>query len=96
MVPLTAKDEGKISQSIMRMIEEDLTLEFENNSETKQMLISGQGDMHLAVLEAKLKSRFGVGIKYEEPKMAYREKITKRVDVEGKHKKQNGGSGQYG
>ncbi|MBE6596049.1 MAG: elongation factor G [Ruminococcaceae bacterium] len=96
MVPLTAKDEGKISQSIMRMIEEDLTLEFENNSETKQMLISGQGDMHLAVLEAKLKSRFGVNIQYDEPKMAYREKITKKVDVEGKHKKQNGGSGQYG
>ncbi len=96
MVPLTAKDEGKISQSIVRMIEEDLTLEFENNAETKQMLISGQGDMHLAVLEAKLKSRFGVSIQYDEPKMAYREKITKKVDVEGKHKKQNGGSGQYG
>ena len=96
MVPLTAKDEGKISQSIVRMLEEDLTLGYENNSETKQMLISGQGDMHLAVLEAKLKSRFGVSIKYEEPKMAYREKITKKVDVEGKHKKQNGGSGQYG
>ena len=96
MVPLSAKDESKISQSIVRMLEEDLTLGFENNAETKQMLISGLGDMHLAVLEAKLKSRFGVGIKYEEPKMAYREKITKRVDVEGKHKKQNGGSGQYG
>ena len=96
MVPLSAKDESKISQSIVRMLEEDLTLGFENNAETKQMLISGLGDMHLAVLEAKLKSRFGVAIKYEEPKMAYREKITKRVDVEGKHKKQNGGSGQYG
>ena len=96
IVPLSAKDESKISQSIARMLEEDLTLGFENNSETKQMLVSGLGDMHLAVLEAKLKSRFGVAIKYEEPKMAYREKITKRVDVEGKHKKQNGGSGQYG
>ena len=96
MVPLTAKDEGKISQSVSRMLEEDLTLGYENNSETKQMLISGLGDMHLAVLEAKLKTRFGVAIKYDDPKMAYREKITKRVDVEGKHKKQNGGSGQYG
>ncbi len=96
MVPLTAKDEGKISQSVSRMLEEDLTLGYENNSETKQMLISGLGDMHLAVLEAKLKTRFGVSIKYDEPRMAYREKITKRVDVEGKHKKQNGGSGQYG
>ncbi|MBQ7383815.1 MAG: elongation factor G [Clostridia bacterium] len=96
IVPLSAKDESKISQSIARMLEEDLTLGFENNAETKQMLISGLGDMHLAVLEAKLKTRFGVGVKYDEPKMAYREKITKRVDVEGKHKKQNGGSGQYG
>ena len=96
IVPLSAKDESKISQSIARMLEEDLTLGFENNSETKQMLVSGLGDMHLAVLEAKLKTRFGVAIKYDEPRMAYREKITKRVDVEGKHKKQNGGSGQYG
>ena len=96
IVPLTAKDESKISQSVSRMLEEDLTLGYENNAETKQMLISGLGDMHLAVLEAKLKTRFGVNIKYDEPKMAYREKITKRVDVEGKHKKQNGGSGQYG
>ena len=96
IAPLSSKDEGKISQSIARMLEEDLTLGFENNSETKQMLVSGLGDMHLAVLEAKLKSRFGVSVKYDEPKMAYREKITKRVDVEGKHKKQNGGSGQYG
>ena len=96
IVPLSAKDESKISQSISRMLEEDLTLGFENNAETKQMLISGLGDMHLAVLEAKLKGRFGVGIKYDDPKVASREKITKGVDVEGKHKKQNGGSGQYG
>ena len=65
MVPLTAKDESKISQSVSRMLEEDLTLGYENNSETKQMLISGLGDMHLAVLEAKLKTRFGVAIKYD-------------------------------
>ncbi|MBR2352968.1 MAG: elongation factor G [Clostridia bacterium] len=96
MIPASAKDEGKISQSIVKMIEEDLTLGYENNSETKQMLIAGQGDMHLSVLSAKLKNRFGVSVNFETPKIAYREKITKRVDVEGKHKKQNGGSGQYG
>ena len=96
MVPESAKDEGKISQSIVKMLEEDLTLRYENNAETKQMLVSGLGDMHLAVLAAKLKNRFGVNVKFETPKIAYREKITKRVDVEGKHKKQNGGSGQYG
>jgi elongation factor G len=52
--------------------------------------------MHLAVLAAKMKSRFGVNVKFDTPKIAYRERITKSVDVEGKHKKQNGGSGQYG
>ncbi len=96
MIPVSAKDEGKISQSIVKMIEEDLTLKYENNAETKQMLVSGLGEMHLAVLSAKLKNRFGVSVNFETPKIAYREKITKRVDVEGKHKKQNGGSGQYG
>ena len=96
MTPATAKDEGKISQSIAKMLEEDLTLSYENNAETKQMLVSGLGDMHLAVLSAKLKNRFGVNVNFDTPKIAYREKITKRVDVEGKHKKQNGGSGQYG
>ena len=96
LIPASAKDEGKISQSIVKMLEEDLTLGYENNAETKQMLIAGQGDMHLAVLSAKLKNRFGVNVNFDVPKIAYREKITKRVDVEGKHKKQNGGSGQYG
>ena len=96
IIPVSAKDEGKISQSIVKMIEEDLTLKYENNAETKQMLISGQGEMHLAVLSAKLKNRFGVNVTFDNPKIAYREKITKRADVEGKHKKQNGGSGQYG
>ncbi len=96
MIPVSAKDEGKISQSIVKMIEEDLTLKYENNAETKQMLVSGLGEMHLAVLSAKLKNRFGVSVDFETPKIAYREKITKRADVEGKHKKQNGGSGQYG
>jgi len=96
IAPETAKDESKISQAIARMLEEDPTLRYENNAETKQMLIYGTGDMHLAVLVSKLKSRFGVSVKLTEPKIAYREKITKRCDVEGKHKKQNGGSGQYG
>ena len=96
MMPATAKDESKISQAIARMTEEDLTLKYENNPETKQMLIYGLGDMHLSVLAAKMKGKFGVQIKLDTPKIAYREKITKKCDVEGKHKKQNGGSGQYG
>ncbi len=94
--PETAKDESKISQAIAKMLEEDLTLRYENDAETKQMQIYGIGDMHLAVLVSKLKSRFGTSVKLDDPKIAYREKITKSCDVEGKHKKQNGGSGQYG
>lgn len=96
MVPAGKGDEGKLSQSIARMVEEDYTLRFENDAETKQMLIYGLGEVHLSVLSARLKSRFGLNINYEVPRIAYREKITKAVDVEGKHKKQNGGSGQYG
>ena len=96
MIPASAADESKISQSITKMCEEDYTIRFVNDAETKQMIVSGQGDMHLAVLAAKMKSRFGVTVKYDVPKIAYREKITKPADVEGKHKKQNGGSGQYG
>ena len=96
MYPLTAKDESKISQAIARMTEEDMTLKYENNPETKQQLIYAMGDMHLSILAANLKNRFGVNIRYDIPAIPYREKITKTVDVEGKHKKQNGGSGQYG
>ncbi len=96
MLPASKGDEGKISQSITRMVEEDYTLRFENDSETKQLLIYGLGEVHLSVLAARLKSRFGLNVKFETPRIAYREKITKAVDVEGKHKKQNGGSGQYG
>ncbi len=96
ILPLTAADESKMSQSIARMLEEDLTLRYENDAETAQMLISGLGDTHLAVLAARLKGRFGVNIKLDTPKIAYRERITKKVDVQGKYKKQNGGSGQYG
>ena len=96
ILPLTAKDESKMSQSIAKMLDEDLTLRYENNKETAQVLISGLGDTHLSVLCARLESRFGVKVSLEEPKIPYRERITKRVDVEGKHKKQTGGSGQYG
>ncbi len=96
MVPASVADESKISQAIARMTEEDLTIRYENDSETKQMIVYGMGDMHLAVLAARLKARFGANIKYDVPKIPYREKITKPADVEGKHKKQNGGSGQYG
>ena len=96
IVPAGKGDENKISSAISRMLEEDYTLKYENNAETKQQIIYGMGEMHLAVLQSRLKSRFGVNVDYGDIKIAYRERITKPVDVEGKHKKQNGGSGQYG
>ncbi len=94
--PLSKNDEDKISGGITKLLEEDPTLRYFNNAETKQMTVSGLGDIHLDVVCAKLKSRFGTGVELVEPKIAYREAIKKSVSVEGKHKKQSGGSGQYG
>ena len=96
IVPAAKGDEDKISQGIAKLLEEDLTVKYENNAETKQMLIYGIGDIHLDVLVSKLKSRFGTSVNLTDRKIAYRETITKPCDVEGKHKKQSGGHGQYG
>ena len=94
--PVSKNDEDKVSQGIVRLLEEDPTLRYLNNPETKQMTISGLGDIHLDVVCSKLKFRFGTAVELFEPKIAYRETIKKSVAVEGKHKKQSGGSGQYG
>ena len=94
--PLSKGDEDKISLGVTKLCEEDKTIKFENNPETHQLVLYGMGDMHISVIEAKLKSRFGVSVKLDLPKIAYREMITKRVQVQGKHKKQSGGHGQYG
>lgn len=96
IVPRSKGDEDKLSTGIARLLEEDPTLKYENNPETKQMLISGLGDMHLDVVAAKLKNRYGVSADYAEPKTAYRETIKKTIQTDGKHKKQSGGAGQYG
>ena len=94
--PAAKGDEDKISSGIARLLEEDPTLKYENNAETKQMTISGMGDMHLDIVVARMKNRYGTSVILEEPRLAYRETIKGRSDVEGKHKKQSGGSGQYG
>ncbi|MBQ9747446.1 MAG: elongation factor G [Clostridia bacterium] len=96
IAPKAKGDEDKIAQGIAKLLEEDLTLKYENNAETKQLLLSGQGDIHLDVVVSKLKARFGTSVVLSEPKIAYRETIKKKVEVEGKHKKQSGGHGQYG
>ena len=69
---------------------------FEINKETRQQLLKGLGDQHIDVIVSKLKNKFGVDISFEKPKVPYRETIRKKVKVEGKHKKQSGGHGQYG
>ncbi|MBQ2738208.1 MAG: elongation factor G, partial [Clostridia bacterium] len=94
--PAAKGDEDKISGGIARILEEDLTVAFENNAETKQLTLSGLGDIHLDIIVAKLRSRFGANVVLGKPKIAYRETIKGKADVEGKHKKQSGGSGQYG
>ncbi len=96
IVPASKGDEDKISGGISKLLEEDLTLRYENNAETKQMLVYGLGEQHLDIVTAKLKTRFGTSVQYTQPKIAYREAIKKKIDAEGKHKKQSGGKGQYG
>ena len=89
-------DEAKISTSIQRLIEEDPTLTYAQDEGTKEQILSGLGEQHLEVAAAKLKGKFGVDINLTVPKVAYKETIRKKVKVEGKHKKQSGGHGQYG
>ncbi|HCG36523.1 MAG TPA: elongation factor G [Clostridiales bacterium] len=94
--PKAKGDEDKISSGISRMLEEDLTVRYVNNAETKQLLIYGLGEMHIDVAMSKLKNRNGVSVDLTPEKIAYRETIKKTVQVQGKHKKQSGGHGQYG
>lgn len=96
IVPKAKGDEDKISNAVARLLEEDPTLRYENNAETKQMLLSGLGDTHLDVVVSKIKTRYGATVELAEARVPYRETIKKRVQVEGKHKKQSGGSGQFG
>ncbi|MCL1831635.1 MAG: elongation factor G [Oscillospiraceae bacterium] len=90
-------DEAKISGAIKRICEEDPVLNYVNNTETRQRVIGGLGDQHLEVAITKMKTKFGVDVELSEPIIAYRETIRKKVTgVEGTHKKQSGGAGQYG
>ena len=89
-------DEDKIAQGLIKLMEEDKTFKLEKNKETGQQILKGLGDQHIDVIMSKLKNKFGVEASFEAPKVAYREAIRKKVKVEGKHKKQSGGHGQYG
>lgn len=90
------KDEDKVFSGLAKLREEDPSFTIERNNETHQTLLGGQGEIQLGIIMAKLKDRFGVEVKTVPQKIAYRETIRGTSDVQGKHKKQSGGAGQYG
>lgn len=94
--PEDKNDEEKMGTGLARLREEDPSFVVQRNSETHQTLLGGQGDIQLGIVMAKLKDRFGVKVKTVPQKIAYRETIKGTSDVQGKHKKQSGGAGQYG
>jgi elongation factor G len=94
--PKTRADEDKISQATHRVTEEDPTVRIERDPETNQLLISGNGELHVRIITDKLKKRYNVDVDLKPPKIPYRETIKGRSDVQGKYKKQTGGRGQYG
>ena len=89
-------DEDKVSQALQKMMAEDVTLKTVNDSENRQTLLYGMGDQHLEVAVSKLLNRYKVEVELKKPKIAFRETIRKKADVEYKYKKQSGGHGQYG
>jgi len=89
-------DEDKLFSSITRMLEEDPTLQFNMNKESKEMIISGMGQVHIEVALMKLKRKFGVEVDMHAPQIPYRETIKIEAKAQGKYKKQSGGRGQYG
>ncbi len=96
IVPKGKGDEDKISQALSKLSEEDRTLRFEINPETKQSVVYGQGDSQLDVLVNKLKNRYKIEVELITPTIPYREMIKSKIRVQGKYKKQSGGHGQYG
>jgi elongation factor G len=96
VVPKSKGDEDKISNGLAKLIEEDPTFSVSRDIENAETIISGLGSTHLDVIVSKLKNKFGVEVSLQIPKTPYRETIKKFSDVQGKHKKQSGGHGQYG
>ena len=94
--PAVRGEEAKVAGAIQKLLEEDPTLSYTQNPLTKEMILSGLGEQHLSAVTSKLKYDFGVDVVLSVPKIAYRETIRKKVKVQGKHKKQSGGHGQFG
>ena len=89
-------DEEKITQGILKLIEEDPTIKYVHNHETHERVVTGLGEQQLDVIVSKLKSKYNIDVKLKKPKVAYRETIRGTVKVQGRHKKQSGGHGQFG
>ena len=96
MEPKTRGDEDKISTSMHRLQEEDPSIGYSRDPQTHELLLSGQGQLHIEVTVAKLKKRFGVEVNLKLPRIPYRETITASTEAHGRHKKQTGGHGQFG
>ena len=96
MEPKTRGDEDKIASSIHRLTEEDPTIVYTRNVETKEMILSGMGQVHIEVNIEKMKRKFGVEVNLNTPKIPYKETIKGKTNVQGKYKKQSGGRGQFG
>ena len=96
VLPKSKGDEDKISLALSKLQEEDPVFNISRDVENAETIISGLGEVHLEVIASKLKNKFGVEVKLREPKVPYRETIKGSADVQGKHKKQSGGHGQYG
>lgn len=94
--PKSRGDEDKIGNAIAKIMEEDPTIRFRRDPQTKEFLLSGTGQLHIEVTVAKLKKKYGVEVTLKPPKVPYRETITGTADVQGRYKKQTGGHGQYG
>jgi elongation factor G len=94
--PKTRSDEDKLGSSLSRMIEEDPTLQFGKDAQTREFILSGMGEIHLEVAVEKLRRQFGVEVELRTPKIPYKETIKASAESQGKYKKQTGGRGQYG
>ncbi len=94
--PKSRADEDKISQALHKILEEDPSLHFDRDTQTKEFILSGSGQLHIETVVDKLKNRYHVEVALHPPKVPYKETITEQVEVQGRHKKQSGGRGQFG
>ena len=94
--PKSRADEDKISSALHKILEEDPSLHFDRDAQTKEFILSGSGQLHIETVVDKLKNRYHVEVALHPPKVPYKETITQQVEVQGRHKKQSGGRGQFG